>query len=97
MIARSFSSGSSVDAARAHLIVTPETSASTVFISMTESSKNRITGTGGQPLYVGDKSISVETGGAHATNDDMSIDLDERTELIYMSHTSTGDKLKLTK
>lgn len=97
MIARSFSSGSSVDAARAHLIVSPETSASTVFISMTESSKNRITGTGGQPLYVGDKSISVETGGAHATNDDMSIDLDERTELIYLSHTSTGDKLKLTK
>ncbi len=97
MIARSFSNGSSVDAARAHLIVSPETSTSTVFISMTESSKNRITGTGGQPLYVGDKSISVETGGAHATNDDIYIDLDERTELIYLSHTSTGDKLRLTK
>ncbi len=64
---------------------------------MTESSKNRITGTGGQPLYVGDKSITVETGWASATNSDISLDLDERTELIYLSHTNTGDTIKLTK
>lgn len=78
-------------------MISPQTSASTVFIAMTESSKNRITGTGGQPLYVGDKSISVETGGASATNHDLSLDIDERTELIYVSHTSTGDTIQLTK
>jgi hypothetical protein len=79
-------------------MIYPETGTSTVFIAMTESSKNRITGTGWQPLYVGDKSISVETGGARAINSDVSIDLDERTEMIYVSHTSTGgDSLRLAK
>ncbi len=97
IIASSFWGSASVDNDRAHLIVTPQTSGSTVFIAMTESSKNRITGTGGQPLYVGDKSITVETGWASATNSNISLDLDERTELIYVSHTSTGDTMKLTK
>ena len=52
-IARSFG-GSSTDNSldRPHLTITPDTSASAVFIAMTESSKNRITGTGGQSLYV---------------------------------------------
>ena len=97
IIASSFWGNASVDSNRAHLIITPQTSGSTVFIAMTESSKNRITGTWGQPLYVGDKSITVETGWASATNSDLSLDLDERTELIYLSHTSTGDSIKLTK
>ncbi len=63
IFARSFSNNSNaIDVARAHLMVSPETSTSTVFISMTEASKNRITGTGSQALYVGDRSISVESG-----------------------------------
>jgi hypothetical protein len=62
VIARSFSGEASVDTDRAHLMVSPQSTDSTVFISMTASSKNRITGTGAQPLYVGDTSISVETG-----------------------------------
>jgi hypothetical protein len=78
-------------------MVSPLTSSSTVFIAMTESSKNRITGTGGQALYVWDRSIAVETGWAIATNNDADLDLDERTEMTYVSHTSTGDTLKLTK
>lgn len=97
VIASSFWGNASVDNDRDHLIVSPQTSASTVFIAMTESSKNRITGTGGQPLYVGDASMTVETGWASATNSDLSLDLDERTELIYLSHTSTGDTIKLNK
>ncbi|MBC7504029.1 hypothetical protein H7169_03580 [Candidatus Gracilibacteria bacterium] len=95
--ARSFSSETSVDTDRPHMMISPDTSVSTVFISMTESSKNRITGTGGQPLYVGDKSISVETGGANASNGHVSIDIDERTELTYSNHTATGDRLRLAK
>ncbi|MBC7498877.1 hypothetical protein H7170_04510 [Candidatus Gracilibacteria bacterium] len=97
IIAISFGGNKSIDTDRAHLIISPQTSASRVFIAMTESSKNRITGTGGQPLYVGDRSISVEAGGATATNSNMYVDLDERTEMIYVAHTNTGDTLKLTK
>ena len=98
VIARFFWGSASVDTDRAHLMISPQTSGSTVFIAMSESSKNRITGTGGQPLYVGDRSISVETGWASATSSDVSIDLDERTEMSYVSHTSTGgDILQLTK
>ncbi|MBX9809843.1 hypothetical protein K2X92_05625 [Candidatus Gracilibacteria bacterium] len=98
IIARSFSSsGNSVDEQRAHLLISPETTASTIFISMTESSKNRLTGTGGQPLYVGDKSVSVETGGARAKNANLSMDLDERTELSYVNTSSTGDTISMSK
>lgn len=78
-------------------MISPDTSMSTVIIAMTESSKNRITGTGGQPLYVGDKSVSVETGGANASNEGISIDMDERTELIYVNHTGGIDTFSLAK
>lgn len=64
---------------------------------MTESSKNRITGTGGQPLYVGDKSVSVETGWANGSNEGISIDMDERTELIYENHSGSMDTFSLAK
>ncbi len=97
VIARSFSNSINISSDRPHLMVSPEGISSTIFISMTESSKNRLTGTGAQPLYIWDKSISVETGWARATNDNISIDLDERTELSYNSHSSTGDALKLVK
>lgn len=98
IIARSFSgSGNNVDDQRAHLLISPETTASTIFISMTESSKNRLTGTGGQPLYVWDKSVSVETGGARAKNANISMDLDERTELSYVSTSSTWDIISMSK
>lgn len=97
-IARYFSNWSStVDSQRPHLLISPDTSLSNVIIAMTESSKNRITGTGGQPLYVGDKSVSVETGWAHATNDGISIHMDERTELIYMNHSGNTDTYNLAK
>jgi hypothetical protein len=78
-------------------MISPDTSMSTVIIAMTESSKNRITGTGGQPLYVGDKSVTVETGGANASNEGISIDMDERTELIYVNHTGGIDTFSLAK
>lgn len=98
IIARSFSSsGNSVDEQRAHLLISPETTASTIFISMTESSKNRLTGTGGQPLYVWDKSVSVETGWARAKNANLSMDLDERTELSYVNTSSTWDTISMSK
>ncbi len=96
-IARSFQATSTTDTDRPHLSVVPETAASTVFISMSESSKNRITGTGWQYLYVWDKSVSVETWGARVENDSLHIDMDEKTELIYTAHSSTGDTLSLNK
>ncbi len=97
IIATSFGGNKSIDTERAHLMISPQTTSSSVFIAMTESSKNRITGTGWQPLYVWDRSIAVENGWATAINNNMYIDIDERTELTYVSHTSTGDTLKLTK
>ncbi len=78
-------------------MITPSSAVSTIFISMTESSKTRITGTGSQPLYVGDKSVWVETGWASAANKNLSLDLDERTELSYIAQTNTGDTLRLVK
>ncbi len=98
IIARSFSSTNiSIDTDRPHLLVTPMDSASTVFISMSESSKTRITGTGGQPLYLGDTSVWVETGWAIIANTDIKLDLDKWTELAYIGHTSTWDTVKLIK
>jgi hypothetical protein len=64
---------------------------------MTDSSKNRIIGTGSQQLYVGDKSASVETGWASGKNGNVTLDMDERTEFAYISSSSTGDILKLIK
>ncbi len=98
VIARSFSGwGSDVDTDRAHLLVSPMTNTSMVFISMTDASKNRITGTWSQPLYVWDKSVSVEVGWATAKNSNISVDLDERTELSYIDNSGTGESLSLTK
>lgn len=98
IIARSFSDGwNNIDNERSHLLISPESAWSNVFISMTESSKNRLTGTWSQPLYVWDKSVSVETGSAHAKNANLSIDLDERTELSYLESSSSGDTISLIK
>ncbi len=98
ILARSFSNGqSSINTGRPYLSISPENATSTIFIAMTEASKNKITGTGSQPLYVGDTSVSVETGWAKASNENIAIDLDERTELVYSNHTSSGDTMKLIK
>ena len=64
---------------------------------MSESSKNRITGTWWQALYLGDKSLSIETGGAKISNNAMIIDGDEKTEISYIGNSSTGDVLHMTK
>ena len=98
VIARSFTgSSSSIDEQRAHLIISPETAASNIFISMTDSSKNQLTGTGGQPLYVWDKSVSVETGWARAKNMNLNMDLDERTELSYLNSSATWEVISMSK
>lgn len=98
IIARSFSNGINTSIKdRPFLVITPETPSSTVFISMTESSKSRITGTGSQEFYVGDKSVSVENGWANGKNKNISLDLDEKTELAYLSSSNTGDTFKLIK
>jgi hypothetical protein len=78
-------------------MVTPETPASTVFISMTDSSKSRIAWTGSQQFYVGDSSVSVENGWATTKNSNISIDMDEKTEFTYISNSGTGDTFKLIK
>jgi len=98
IIARSFiSNGVTIDSSRAHLMVTPETASSTVFISMTDSSKNRITWSGGQALYVWDKALSVETWWAKATNSWLSLDIDEKSEISYLSSSNSGDSISIAK
>ena len=98
VIARSFSStGSDIDSTRAHLMVTPETASSTVFIAMTESSKNRITWSGWQALYVWDKGLSVETWWARAINNSLSLDIDEKSEISYIESSSSGEIVSITK
>jgi hypothetical protein len=64
---------------------------------MSESSKNRISGTGSQPLYVGDHSLSVESGWARLVGTDAIIDIDERSEFAYLSHSSTGSTYQMTR
>jgi len=97
MIARSLSNEWKIDNTRPHLLVTPDSNTSAVFIAMSESSKNRITGTGGQPFYLWDKWISIESWGAKISNSNLTIDSDEKTELQYLGNSSTGDILGLTK
>ncbi len=97
IIARAWSGSSSVDTTRSNLRVTPDSGASTVFIAMSESSKNRISGTGSQPLYVGDYSLSVESGGARLVGPDTIIDIDERSEFAYVSQSSTGSTYQMTR
>lgn len=97
ILARYVANNNAIDTTRPSLMVSPETPASTVFISMSESSKNRITGTWWQPLYVWDKSVSIETGNAHISSNSLFIDLDEKTELSYIAHSDTWDVLKLFK
>ena len=49
-------------------------------------SKNRITGTGGQPFYLWDKWISIESWGAKISNSNLTIDSDEKTD-VYKRQT----------
>lgn len=97
IIARVWSGSSSVDTTRSSLLVTPDSSASTVFIAMSESSKNRISGTGSQPLYVGDYALSVESGGARLVGSNTIIDIAERSEFAYLSQSSTGSTYQMTR
>lgn len=97
LIARLLSGSGKIDTSRPYLLVTPDASASTVFIAMSDATKNRITGTWGQPLYVWDKSVSIETGNARMSNTNMQLDLDEKTEMSYLGNSNTGDTLRLTK
>jgi hypothetical protein len=62
---------------------------------MSAASKNRIEWT--QKLFATDKSVSVESGWANAENEHMKIDLDKNTELTYISHTTTGETIWVSK
>lgn len=97
MIARSLSNEWKIDNTRPYLLVTPDSNTSAIFIAMSESSKNRITGTGGQPFYLWDKWISIESWGAKISNSNLTIDSDEKTELQYLGSSNTWDTLGLTK
>lgn len=97
LIARLLSGWGKIDTSRPYLIVSPESNTSTVFIAMSDATKNRITGTWGQPLYVWDKSVSIESGNAHLNNAHLQIDLDDKTEMSYVGNSSTGDTLRLIK
>lgn len=68
---------------------------SSVYISMTSSSKSRITNE--QKLFASDKSVSVELWNAIAKNESVFIDIDKWTELSYISSTTSGNILALSK
>lgn len=77
-----------------YLTVTPW-SDSSVYISMTSASKNRITSE--EKLFASDKSVSVELWNAIAKNESLSIDLDKWTELEYKSSSKSGNTIALPK
>lgn len=88
-------SGSSEDAsAENYLTVTPGEQSS-VYISMTSASKNRISTA--ERLFASDKSVSVELGSAIAKNSALSIDIDKGSELAYKSSSASGNSVGLTK
>lgn len=87
-------SGSNESSNQAYLEITP-TEWSSVYISMTSSSKSRISGT--QKLYATDKSVSVDNGNALAKNEFLTLDIDKWTELAYKSSTNTGNTIEVTK
>ena len=91
---RIFSGSGDTTSGEAYLTVTPA-DASSVYISMTSASKNRITSE--QKLYATDKSVSVEVGSAIAKNNRMTIDLDKGSELSYISSSASGDTISLSK
>lgn len=82
------------EASDAYLSVMPGDQSS-VYISMTDSSKSRITSE--QKLFATDKSVSVELWNAIAKNADMSIDIDKWSELWYRSSNASGNIITLTK
>lgn len=82
------------EASDAYLRVTPGDQSS-VYISMTDSSKSRITSE--QKLFATDKSVSVELWNAIAKNADMSIDIDKWSELWYRSSNASGNIITLSK
>lgn len=92
-IVRIFWSPSTVSSEN-YLTVTPGEQSS-VYISMTSSSKNRITWE--EKLYATDKSVSVELWNATAKNSDMMIDIDKWSELWYTSSTTSGNIISLSK
>lgn len=94
VLIRIFGSGDTDSTSEQYLSISPGEQ-SAVYISMTSSSKSRITGE--QKLYASDKSVSVDTGNAFAKNEWMDIDLDRSSELSYISHTATGNTISLTK
>jgi len=93
IIVRIFSS-SDTEASEQYLSVTPGEQSS-VYISMTTSSKSRITSE--QKLFATDKSVSVELGNAMAKNEFMTIDIDKGSELAYKSSTASGNTINLSK
>lgn len=68
---------------------------STVYISMSSSSKNRISTN--EKLYATDKAVSVENGYAKAINDSVKVDIDANSELSYKDHSATGNTLSTSK
>jgi hypothetical protein len=88
-------SGSGGDTSEANYLTVTPGDQSSVYISMTSASKNRISGT--EKLFASDKSVSVELGSAIAKNSTMTIDIDKGSELAYKSSSASGDTISLTK
>lgn len=94
ILVRIFWSGEDTSATEAYLQITP-VEWSSVYISMTSSSKSRISWE--QKLYASDKSVSVDVGNALAKNEFMSADIDKWTELSYISSSATGNTIEVSK
>jgi hypothetical protein len=94
VISQFFTGGNSEDTSATYLNITPYAD-STVYISMSSSSKTRISQT--EKLYATDKSVSVQVGGALAENSDLKVDLDKTTELTYKKSSLSGNLLTLSK
>lgn len=78
----------------ASLLITPLPE-STVYISMNNSSKARISEP--EKLYASDKSVSVQVWWAKAENSEMYIDIDKTSELTYKESTLSGNTIGLEK
>jgi hypothetical protein len=93
-LVRVFSGSGDADSSENYLSVTPGEQSS-VYISMTSASKNRISST--EKLFASDKSVSVELGSAIAKNSSMTLDIDKGSEVSYKSSSASGDSIALTK
>lgn len=77
------------------LLVKKNSNNTIVQIKMTETSKKQITGTGWEKLFVGDAGVHVESGIAIAGNENMSIDMDQRTDMTYVWKSGSIDNIRV--